>query len=199
MIRPRAYVHLQPATMSPCDITKSCYERARETWLCTGCCVPRPEFQAIDVEIESAEELNGHVLTFVNGCGLGLVHRELLEWLPSCAVSTDLWLGNVCDSEGRTVEEWNTFRGRNRLIVRGSRNVSYRRCGECGRHVYFAMGKRYVFPAPDERVFLFESDLCGIIIPKSVFQQLLAKTWPLVTVETLAVASEPKDSLGMLV
>lgn len=60
----------------------------------------------------------------------------------TAGTTADLWLGNVFDFEGRCIDDWKTFRGRHRLIVRGSKNVSYRQCVECGRYVFFAMGNR---------------------------------------------------------
>lgn len=197
MMQAKQFVWLDPATMDAPSLTKSAYEEARKTWLCTGCCHPRPGVEAVDVQIDAPECLEDVVLTFVAGCSVGLAHRDFLTALPAAAVSDDLWLGNVYDPSGNPIDDWKTYRARHKLFVRGTKHVGYRECDECGRHLYFAMGRRYLFPSPPEGICLFEG-YCSLILPETCFEQLPVKTWPAVYVQRLPVVSKPKDGLGVL-
>jgi hypothetical protein len=138
-------------------------------------------------------------LNFINGCSLGVVRRDFLEELGMDIVHNYLFIGDLFGPDGHSIENWLTFRGKLRLIIRGTKNVSYRQCSECGRVVYFAMGKRYLYPAPPEHVELFESHLNGLILHENLFSRLNLARWPKVTVDALSVLSKPKDSLGTLV
>lgn len=196
MTRCATYIHLKPNTMEPCDLTDAAYEAARRSWLCTGCCRPRPEIEAIDVEVYP-EGLRKVKLTFINGCLLPLVHRDVLDCFHEAEIERYLGLGNVYDPEGRRIDAWWTFIAKYRVLVRGTKHATYRRCSDCGRGVYFAMGRKYIFPAPSQEVLIFGTS-AGIVLPQWRFEELPVKCWPGVEVERLPVLDEPKDSLGVL-
>ena len=191
------FVHLYPTGMSPCTLEKSAYAEAIETWLCTGCGTPKPSIGRIDVQIQESQP-DDVPLTFVNGCGVVIARRDFVAVLGSERVQADLMLGTVRGPSGKAMSDWVTARGRRRLIVRGSKNVSYRRCGSCGRHVYFAMGVRYLFPAPTVGVSIHESDLYGLVVTPDVLDGVSLARWPKLGVEKLMVLSRSKDSLGDL-
>lgn len=189
--------HLHPTGMNPCALEKSAYAEAVETWLCTGCGAPKPSVGAVDVQIQE-ERPADEPITFVNGCGVVLARRDFLRLLGTSRVEADLLLGKVSGPSGKVISDWVTVRGRQRVIVRGSSNVSYRRCESCGRHVYFAMGARYLFPAPAGSVSIYESDLYGLVVASSVLEGISLSNWPKLGVESLKVLPRPKDSLGEL-
>jgi hypothetical protein len=191
------FVHLHPTGMNVCTLEKSAYAEALETWLCTGCGAPKPSVGAVDVQIQEERPAN-EPITFVNGCGIVLVRRDFLQLLGAAHVKADLLLGEVSGPSGKGISDWVTVRGRQRVIVRGSSNVSYRCCESCGRHVYFAMGARYLFPAPTGSVSIYESDLYGLVVASSVLEGISLSNWPKVGVESLKVLPKPKDSLGEL-
>lgn len=118
--------------------------------------------------------------------------------LSKDAVQRDLYLGNVFGPNGNVLDDWVTFRGRHRVIVRGSKNVSYRKCNVCGRHVYFAMGSRYLFPQPTSDASIQESDLFGLVVTPQVMARVTVSRWPNLGVEELKVAENPKDALPEL-
>jgi hypothetical protein len=171
-------------------------EVARANWACPGCNYPRPGQQAIDVIVE-APIPSGGPLNFTYGYGVPIAKREFLQGLGP-AVSRDLFLGDVILDNGEKVTDWVTFRGRTRLIIRGTKHVSHRVCSACGRDIYFAMGNRYLFPTPRNGLSLFESDLFGLIVPDDYFGQLSLQKWRGLEIEKLRVASSPKDGFGEL-
>jgi hypothetical protein len=183
--------------MSPCTLQKSAYAEAIKTWLCASCGAPKPSIGAIDVQIQESRP-TGEPLTFVNGCSVVVGRRDFVVAVGRNYVLTDLMLGKVINASGEVVPDWVTVRGRRRLIVRGSKNVSYRRCESCGRHVYFAMGDRYLFPAPKRGVTIYESDLYGLVIPTDAINGVSLDRWPQLGIEKLQVLPSSKDSLGEL-
>lgn len=183
--------------MDGCDLTKEADAEARRSWLCTGCNSPKPGVGAIDVRLSSLpgrEPLNAAV-----GWGVPIASKAFLDAIGKELVQRDLYLGRVYGPDGNELAEWATFRGKYRLIVRGSKNVSYRRCSECGRDVYFAMGKKYLYPSPPRSVGLFESDMCGLILTEGVFSRVGNKKWLGIYTDKLSVADVPNDSLDELV
>ena len=190
----KAFVHLHSPGMNPCTLEKKAYAAASTSWLCTSCGSPRPSVGAINVQIQ--EERPAELpITFVNGCGVVLVHRDLLEMLGAVTIKADLLVGKVGSPAGK-LSDWMTVRGRRRVIIRGSQNVTYRRCESCGRHVYFATGERYLFPTPEGESLIYESDLYGLVVEPSVVAGRPLSRWPRLGVEVLKVLSEPRDSLG---
>ncbi len=120
-------------------MVKAAYEEARKTWFCTGCAFPKPNVKKVDAAIQESE-LDDTPLNFISGCGVGIGRRDFLFSFGEKTIQNDLCIGQVRGPDGSLLEDWVTFLGRQRVVVRGSTNVSYRRCSECGRQVYFAMG-----------------------------------------------------------
>lgn len=187
------WFHIQSATMEPCALADDAYVEAQQTWLCQGCGAPKPDVRAVDVRLQdvpgTAEEM-----TFVGGVGVPIARKSFLLTLGSDVVLKNLFLGKVMDARGKPLPDWVTFRGRRRVIIRGSEKVSRRVCAVCGRHVYFAMGKRYLSPAPPPETVL-ESDLFGLVLPDDLRARLdvtdAEKSF--LAVEELPVLSEPLD------
>ena len=186
------FIHLYPATIEPCSMVKTVYAEARQSWLCTGCSYPRPDVREIDVTIQDAVPRGS--MNFVNGCGVPLARKDLLLSLGQEVIARDLYIGRVFGKSGDILPDWITYRGRNRLVVRGTRNVTFRRCADCGRPVYFAMGNRYLCPPPVEDS-LYESDLTGLIVPASLIERVPVAQWPGISEDELPVIESPKDGL----
>ncbi len=190
------YIHLQSKTMSPCSLIKEAYIEATNTWLCTACIRPKPEVTSVDVRIqESAPE---GPLNFVGDCGLPLVRMSVLSALGEERIKRDLYLGCVFGPDGSRLDDWATFRGKRRVIIRGSKHVSYRVCPDCGRDVYFAMGTRYLYPLPSRDVEIFESHLFGLVLSESVAATMGMAQLGKVTRERLKVLCQPHDDLPPL-
>lgn len=191
------YIGVHTLTMDPFDLANNSYAEARHSWLCTGCCVPKPDVQVVDIFLQSPP--SDKPLNFVNGCGLSVAYKPFLERLPIDVVQRDLYLGRVFGPDGEQLADWVTFRGKKRLIIRGSKHAGVRVCEQCGRDVYFAMGKKYLYPEPQDDVAIFESGGGGgLVLPKDLFFQLDLGKWPKLRIDELPVLDEPMDGLGEL-
>jgi hypothetical protein len=192
----RLFYHLRSGTDTPCHLTREAHAEALNTWLCPGCSSPKPGVTSVDVRIQVAptkDPLNG-----VFGAGVPIASRKLLTAIDSNLIERDLYLGRVYGPDGRELEAWATFRGKHRLIVRGSEEAQYRTCEICGRMLYFAMGKSYLYPAPPAGVSVFESDLRGLILAEQAFQQSSLENLRGIHIEKLPAVDVPKDSFGEL-
>ncbi len=156
----------------------------------------------------------------VYGFGVPLARLAFLLRLGEERVRRNLYLGEVFGPDGSCWEDWVTFRGKRRLIVRGStEHAGNRVCPECGRNCYFGMPPNYLYPEPRSDVEIFESSGFGLVIPDSVateagigrkvrrVQGVEEVEWPgaeiggkrkRVLVELLRVLPEPKDGLPPL-
>lgn len=191
------YVGLETLTMDPCGLTKQAYAEARASWLCTGCCVPKPDVRNLDAILQ--EPPADKPLNFIGGCGLSVVYKPFLDRLPAHLIERDLYLGRVYNIDGSLIDDWVTYRGKRRLIIRGTKEAGYRTCTDCGRHVYFAMGKKYLYPKPPDDVTIFErAGGGGFIIPQDLFTQLDLGKWRKLSIDKLPVLDVPTDGLGEL-
>ena len=187
--------HLRSRTMHPCYETKQAHAEAMQTTLCPGCAHPRPDVTAIDVRLQERAPRD-KPLNLMFGSAVGLVHRALLELIGQEIVRRDLYLGRVFGNGGNEVSDWVTFRGRFGLVVRGTRDAGFRTCSICGRNLYHATGKRYLFPSPPEDATIFESDLSGLIVPVEVYERVTTRKWARIGVDKLPVLEHPVDGLG---
>lgn len=190
------FYHLQTTSDTQCHLTKEAYAEARQTWLCPGCLTPKPGVAAVDawVQVPPTKE----PLNVVLGAGLPIATRKLISSFDPSLVHSDLYLGHVFGPDGRELKDWATFRGKHRLIVRGSEDATFRNCNVCGRALYFAMGKSYLYPAPPSGASLFESDLRGLILTEEILMQSGVERIPGIHIEKLAVLDAPKDQFGEL-
>jgi len=182
--------------MEPCSLQRDSYAAAKGTWLCSGCCSPRPGEYAIDAYIQ--DRAPAGPLNLVNGCGLPMANRAFLMRFGEARVEQDLLVGKVFGPDGKEMREWVTFRGRHGLFVRGTEHVQQRRCEVCGRNLYFAMGRRYLYPEPRPEIRLFESNLFGLVLPEWLAMECEMMEPSGVTVDRLQVLDEPPDGLPAL-
>src|SRR5271157_4731643 len=191
------YIHLQSPTMTPGNMTDQASVEAQRTWLCTGCSHPKPGVEGVDAHLRN-RSLTG-TLNVVFGFGVSLARLSFLLRLGEHRVARDLYLGKVFGPDKSCLNDWVTFRGKRRLVVRGTEHVSHRVCPVCGSDVYFAMGSEYLYPQPATDVEIFESSLFGLILPENVANEVgIAGEMRGVTVERLTVLPEPKDGLPPL-
>jgi hypothetical protein len=190
------FIHLHPVGSDCCTLEKSANPKEVEAWLCLECGTCKPSLSPVDVRIQESSPQGS--ITFVNGYGITIVKRDFLEALGLERVKPYLAIGTVYGRSGELMPDWVTVRARHRLIVRGSKNVSYRDCKTCGKQFYFAMGQRYLYPAPPPGVPLFESDLCGLIVSPEMLDGVPLSRWRKLGIEKLKVLLQPKDSLGEL-
>lgn len=172
-------------------------QNSRRPWQCSACGWPKRNIGALDATIQGLRAPSDPPLNFVYGFGIHLIRRDLLLSLGEDTVSRDLWIGQVFRSDGEEIASWATFRGRVRLVVRGSKDAGYRICPRCKRILYSAMGSQYLCPAPPVGTDLFESDLSGLIVSEVILRRVQKKitNWPKLRVQKLPVLAQPKDGL----
>lgn len=139
-----------------------------------------------------------NALNMIWGADAGAIHHDFAEALGREVVEAHLLLGSMRTEEGKLLDRWSTFIGRHRLIVRGSREVSWRRCEACGRVCYFALGKRYLFPAPDPLVKIFHAGGSELVVTEDIYARLSGTRWRGLGIRELPVVTTPADGLGEL-
>jgi hypothetical protein len=124
-----------------------------------------------------------------------VARQDVVDLFPE-HILPQLHLGTLLDEAGRVIPEFATVRAAQEVIIRGSTNVSYRKCSECERPIYYAGGKRYLCPSPTNDQLVLGSDLSGLVFPEKVFAEMGLK-YPssLVLVEKLPVVNPPDDGL----
>lgn len=176
-------------------MSESTSDFARKNWLCTGCRSPRPKMTTIDVHLQDIEPTGD--INVVFGFGIPLIRKEIIMEFDQKFIKRDLYIGRVFNRDDKELTDWVTFRARQRLIIRGSKHAGTRKCEQCGRILYFAMGSRYLCPSPENVEVLSESDLCGLIIPEQIYNNTLKNFRKLkkVQCDRLPVLVKPKDGL----
>lgn len=192
------YFHLGTLTKDPCFQLPQAHAEAMRTTLCVGCAHPRPDTKAVDVWLQEDRSPKNPPLNFLYGCGIGLIHRELLELFPPAEIGRDLHLGRVHNRFGDVCSEWHTFHGRRKVIFRGSKDAEYRTCEVCGRNIYHARGRPFLFPAPSKDAEIFSSNLSGLVVLPEVAERVTARRWRKVSIEEMPVLDPPPDGFGDL-
>jgi hypothetical protein len=192
------FVGLVTLTMNPCSLTKAARREARQTWLCTGCCAPKPSSDPIDAYLE--ERPRDKPLNFINGTSLTVIYKPFLDQFPAEAVARDLILGSIYGPRGRLLTDWVTLRGRKEVIIRGSKDAGYRICTDCGRKVYFAMDREYLYPALPLETDIFErSGGGGIVVSTRASSGIDLSPYRRLDVIDLPVLDRPLDGFDELV
>jgi rubredoxin len=159
-----------------CGLTKSAFQEARRTWLCPGCNAPKPGLTAIDLKLQG-KNLPKNPLNIVFGAGIGVARREFLEEFGPEIIKRDLYIGRVRNEDDVELPDFVSFRGRHNVLVRGVHLAGYRTCADCGRNVYYAGPKWYLYPAPAPGVDLFESNTHQLVSSEKAFENLTPKRW----------------------
>lgn len=194
----KLFYHLYSKSDAPLDPDKTEFRRARRTWLCTGCSMPRPEIRSLEIRIQRGMPA-GEALNFVNGCGVSVARKDFLDSFGQAIVEHDLFLGRVLTMDGTELPDLVTFRGRCRLIIRGRHTASYRYCSICARLVYFSEHRgRYLWPAPPSGFALIDAGWGGLLITEDLFRALNLRKWKNLGVEKLPVLDNPSDGFGTL-
>jgi hypothetical protein len=192
------YYHIYTASPDPCSINESSLAEAEKTWLCRGGNGVKPSVTTVDVNIQ--ENTPGKdPLNIVSGTGVAIARRDFLGEVGEAEVRNHFWLGRVLLPGRKEASDWTTYRGRKRLIIRGSKNVAHRYCPECGQFLYYAAGPRYLCPTPPSDVNIFESDLQGLVLTKEVFVRLALRKWTKLFIEKVPVPTQPRDGLPVLI
>lgn len=100
---------------------------------CPQCCKLPLGIGPPDIVQVKDSEVNGVVLT--TSWGFGVVSIELLELLGKDEIDC-LKLGKLAVPSGNIINEYNTFVGVERVILRGNRESEHQICIACGSLIY---------------------------------------------------------------
>jgi hypothetical protein len=185
------FYELRPINIDPCSITKEAYNAARRTWLCTGCASPKPGIGAIDVTLQAPPQVVP--LNFVFGVSVGIIQRDFLARLGIDPGSERLALGKVFDRHQQVLDNFLTFHGAIRPIIRGDTRSRYRRCDVCGRRIYSPMGKQYLLGEKLLPGQIYESNLNDLIVRGELLDRIKhVKSLDLAVLE-LPIFDSPED------
>lgn len=179
------------------ELTPSARNEARATWKCPGGQHVKPNVGSIDAHIQQRCIRETPLVS--TGEDLRLSLRSFLSQFGNDIVARDLYIGRVFGPDGEEISEWCTYRARKRVIIRGNEDAGYRRCEACGRVLYSAPSKlRFLYPTPPSGVDVFESDLGGMVLTESIFDQLTIPNQADLYIDRLQVIEPPPDGLGLL-
>lgn len=186
---------ITPMRVDPVSMDNTDYNAARTTWLCPECAFPRPEARSVHFAIQELGPPNNSAINFVTGAGVGIAKGSLLAALGEELVSKFLFRGRLLSMDRKEIQGWNTFIGAFRIVVRGSENVAHRRCPSCGRDVYFATGRKYLFPAPTAGVAIFDAGRGGIVVVEEIANAIPGDLKRELRIDWLDVRDTPLDGL----
>jgi hypothetical protein len=156
--------------MSPWDLTNDCINTAKKLWLCSECGFPKHDVRRVDAVVTGVPDQS--TISFLSGCGVGIAATKFLSELGGANLCSYFHVGEVRDRRGVILKEWATFIGIHKIVVRGTDNATYRKCSLCGNSIYFATGRKYLFPAPNPKVNVFDARWGSLVITESLFRRV---------------------------
>jgi len=185
----KKFYHLYPSTS---DFYTPLHEASVD--FCLECSLPTAESLAIDVHVEERNAYKD-LMSGVSGKGLIVAKDEFIELFPD-EIGAQIFIGKLFNPDGKNIAGISTINCHKRLVVRGTKNVSYRRCPSCNRLIYFASGRRYLCPSPEDPSGIYVTDLAGLVVNSDLFGSissgLVAED---INIEELNVLVEPLDGL----
>lgn len=191
----QSYFGLQSAASDCWDLVKEAYEDARKSWLCTGCCNPKPEVRRVDAIIYEVSDSTP--INFINGTTVGVARKDFLSCLGDKEVAEHLSLGRVFLEDGELLNDWVTFIGNHKIIVRGTKEAATRNCSICGSQPYFALPPYYLYPAPPPDIAIFDKGTGGLVVTELLKNRIAIRGWPKLKITQLSVLDAPRDGLGL--
>lgn len=159
--------------------------------LCPDCPGIKPGVESINLPLETAQSRSPVFMSRFSH--VGLITRDFVELLGRKLVSQHLHLGKVI-LQGREILGLETFTGRFRNIIRGSRNPQFRKCGTCNQPSYFAVGDQY----------LSRAELCDVpistdghylIVRDEVMDRIDRNRWNWLEILKLPVLETVRDGM----
>ncbi len=190
------YIAILTLAEAACYMRPDIDKYAEGKLYCPRCQEIWEEIEEVDIVIGDRSCLRKRVpFNFLSGCLIPVVHDSFLSCFPEHEVRKNLFLGRVYSEKGELMSEWHTARGKHRLILRGTKNASYRICEICRRPVYFSNWGFFLYPPPPPEISIFTSGAKFIARTDVVDLDLLRKMRKLHFVK-LPVVDSPLDSLG---
>ena len=188
------YVHIYSKSEVLCEMNGDTFDEATASWLCKDCFMPLAGVSIPEIRIIK-DTLGNAPLSALSDSNLAVLRNDLFTAIePYCG--REFEVVKLLDESGSLIEDFQIVRPRNEAFVRGTSNVSFRRCEGCGRGLYYASGKRYLCPTPPPNWSIIGSDLAGLLFKKELFERI-AFPFPKkhTAIEVLQVKETPLDGL----
>ena len=200
-----SFVHFYFSGTDECEPFKSPGELASEGWFCESCFGFRAGAGAVDIRIKE-RRIPSSPLASVRGTRVTLARQSFLDLFGKDRVGRDLMIGAVLGPDGSPIDDWVTWRAHRRVVIRrknglgytgaGHQYIGWRRCAECGRLIYHALGAAYLSPAPDPDRDLFESHLTGLVVRSDLAEVITIPRRKGVGLERLKILDPAPDGFG---
>ncbi len=192
---PPSYIHLACPSGETSSLAKSERNLIADKWACRECGHPVVRFSPIDIIIQGREPKPSPI-SFVYGYGIVLVVRKFVDQLIESGISAEaMKLGAVTSERKGNLSEWCTVRTQNEVILRATDRATFRKCPTCHRVFYSAQGERYITTDLPDDVSIATTDLMGLLVRRSVADQLDLDRWSALDREPIHVESIPLDGL----
>jgi hypothetical protein len=169
--------------------------KKHEGLFCTHCARPRSPDAPSEIIVDD-EHLLHSPLTGDPFRGITIAKKSLLKLIELKDMSNYLRMGAVRNMAGKLFDDWVYMYSPDRVIIRGTREASFRTCPECGHTLYSAQGPEYLYPAPPEDVPVFQSRRSSLLVDSRFLDRSrLPKSRSLGT-QILKIADKPRDGLG---
>ena len=131
------------------------------------------------------------------GWGYGVVAVELLQFLGDDAAQ-NLKLGRLVDPTGEIIEEYRTFVGVERVVLRGDQTSLHRICKSCGAlaYTYLPRASPYVTaPQVASCRSIYAIEFMQLMVNETI-RDRIGKRWSdLITFYEVPVLATPRDGL----
>jgi hypothetical protein len=186
--------HLNTSSPTPCMLVEEHPDDVIRSDMCLECyellpTIPLPVF-------ELAYTPEAASLNFIRGAGVQIMSREFLRGLGESA-EAELETQMLLDARGHEMVGFVSVRARRKVLVRGNKESTARKCSACGRQLYGPKGRWYVLQREVEQGDLFGSQF-GFVLSDTLYDKVTAAMkLRKVGVTKLRVRDLPIDGLGV--
>ncbi len=188
-----SYVLLHSTSRDTFSVSRNA-DSIRGARVCSHCYALVEPNDPVDVVVqECSSGRTGLRCSF--GVDVGFASKRLVEALPK-VVRSCLVLGCVISEDKGPLDEVVTFWCPFRAVIRGQHEAGFRYCPECGALLYFAMGRRYLSPAPEGNPVVCYAGHGRILVRDDSINVSQFPKFYAVGVEPIPILDVPLDGLG---
>lgn len=189
-----AFYHVYSLTDSPCVPDPKWRTSQAGIYLCESCGTP---LQPVPLDVVLLEAPDDIPLNVVIGVGVGIVRKDVFQQLPEAIVGRHLLIGEVFDNGGGRYSDFLSFRGVERLLIRGGPGSAFRECDVCGTQLYHPVGKRYLLRSWGQERPLYQSQLDQLIVVDDLADVVRSLSLKKTRIEELPVKPRARDDLDL--
>jgi hypothetical protein len=153
------------------------YEEYKIKYLCPGCHQIKPDIVGpIDGYLDSAAYNKAFPdnapINFIIGARLGYARRDFLELFGSEIIFSCLDLGKLLDENGKELDDYVTFRGKDKIWIRAKEDSEFAICPVCGQVSYIALGTtRYVVRSDLKQTLIHVSQKNSLVVEEQFYER----------------------------